>query len=585
MSKSRGLISGGDFTSRTSGMYDSADNIRLSHLSASGLKRIGIGQPSNKFSVGQTYPYSFAWSPDGRHFYISWSGDYIKHYECTSPFNLSGASETTFNVYDYESDTLSLEVSPNGRYLYFGGYNRDTANQFTMVNAWDISNFATLDQFNAGYEQQNKRMANIFSQGSVDGSVRGCEFNDDGTKFYLTGYGDDNVQQFSLSTAYDIGTHSYDGAYYIGGDGHTQPFNIRWNNDGTKFFVCNYSSDKIIEYSVSTAYDVTSTVTEEAEYSVSSREAQPTDVGFNADGTKMYVVGQNGDEINEWTLSTGFDLSSTITHVSATSLGLSKPWAFDFNPTGTKLVVIDNYHDKLRGWNLTTAFDTSTIGSAYETLDMSTLTWSGSPANSRDITNYFASPTGCRYNGDGSTITLMDMYDSSYDKAVSIPLTTAYDISSLTDGSLRGLDAGITEPRTIRFNPDGTKCYIVDANDDQIYQWSLAVPYALGRGSTASVFDGKTASLSSTDSKITSFDFYPDGRAIIVAGSYQDTIAHYNLSVPFDITSTLTFVAKIDITSFETDAQEVRIVNTPDGYKLHLLGTGQDKLWEMDINF
>jgi len=47
----------------------------------------------------------------------------------------------------------------------------------------------------------------------------------------------------------------------------------------------------------------------------------------------------------------------------------------------------------------------------------------------------------------------------------------------------------------------------------------------------------------------------------------------------------LTFVAAIDTSSFEADPQEVRVVNTPDGYKLHFLGVGSDKIFEMDINF
>ena len=89
----------------------------------------------------------------------------------------------------------------------------------------------------------------------------------------MIGFGDDNIQQFSLSTAYEIGTQSYDGAYSLGGDGLTTPYNFRWNNDGTKFFVVNYTADDIVEYSVSNAYDVTSgTITEGTNFDVSSKD-------------------------------------------------------------------------------------------------------------------------------------------------------------------------------------------------------------------------------------------------------------------------------------------------------------------------
>jgi hypothetical protein len=44
--------------------------------------------------------------------------------------------------------------------------------------------------------------------------------------------------------------------------------------------------------------------------SVSAQETQPDDVAFNTDGTKMFIVGRNGDDVNEYTLSTGFDVST-----------------------------------------------------------------------------------------------------------------------------------------------------------------------------------------------------------------------------------------------------------------------------------
>ena len=585
MSKARGLISGGNYESRSSGMYDSADNIRIAAVSTAGLKKVGI-RYKNIHTTGFTYPYSFTWSPDGLHLYIAYSGDYIRHIECTTPFSTSGSSiQATFNHSEYESANYSLEVSPDGRYLYFGGSGRDTILQFTMNTAWDITETPNNTTFSAGYEQLNKRLNNIFGIGSADSSVRGCNFNNDGTKFYLIGFGDDNIHQFSLSTAYEVGTQSYDGAYSLGGDGVTSPYNFRWNNDGTKFFVVNYSADDIVEYSVSNAYDVTSgTITEGTNFDVSSKESNAFDVAFNADGTKMFVIGNGGDEVNEWTLSTGFDLSSTVTHVSATSLGMSNPAAFDFNPDGTKMVVVDYDSDLLKAFNLSSGFDSSTI-SSYQSIDLSGTQWDNAPSGSQYVTNYWATPTGCRFNGDGSTITVMDRYNATYDKAVTVPLTTAYELSTFSDGCINAATRGVGNPRTCRFNPDGTKCYVLDLTDDKIYQWSLNKPYVLGRGSTAMVYDGVSAALTDADSVLNGFDFIPDGTSIFTCSSDSDTISHYTVSVPFDVTSTLTYVSSVDTTGYETAPSDIKVVNTPDGYKIHFLGIGADKIFEMDINF
>ena len=588
MSKARGLITGGNFESRSSGMYDSVDNVRIAAISQAGLKKVG-SQQTNLYTTGLSFPYSFAWSPDGLHLYLAYSGDYIKHIECTSPFNTSGSStQATFTCLPYDTATWCIEVSPNGRYLYFGGTTVDSINQFTMGTPWTLTTNANDNLANRlvpGYEQINKRLDNIFGIGSADASVRGFEFNNDGTKFYLIGFGDNNIQQFTLSTAYAVATVSYDGAYSLGGDGLTTPYSFRWNNDGTKFFVVNYGTDAVVEYSVSNAYDVTSgTITEGTNFTTTSYETNPYDVGFNADGTQMFVIGNGSDKIHEWTLSTGFDLSSTVTYVSGTALGLTNPSHFDFNPTGTKLVVIDYDTDAVKAYNLSTGFDSSTI-SNYESIDLSPTQWAQTPIGSAYLTNYIATPSGCRFNGDGTTITFLDRFSSSYDKAVSIPLTTPYELSSFSDGCIDLVTRGSDFPVSFRFNPDGTKCYVLDGTDDTIYQWSLAVPYVLGRGSTAMTYDGVSSSLTSSDPQLKGFDFTPDGKGIFTCGNSTDTIGHFTLSTPFDVTSTLTFVAAIDTSSFEADPTEVRVVNTPDGYKLHFLGAGSDKIIEMDINF
>ncbi len=45
-------------------------------------------------------------------------------------------------------------------------------------------------------------------------------------------------------------------------------------------------------------------------FDVSAQDATPRGLAFNNDGTKMFVVGDTGNEINSYTLSTGFDLST-----------------------------------------------------------------------------------------------------------------------------------------------------------------------------------------------------------------------------------------------------------------------------------
>ena len=47
-------------------------------------------------------------------------------------------------------------------------------------------------------------------------------------------------------------------------------------------------------------------------FSVAAQETSPTGLAFNTDGTKMFVVGAAGDDVDEYTLSVAFDLNVPV---------------------------------------------------------------------------------------------------------------------------------------------------------------------------------------------------------------------------------------------------------------------------------
>ena len=62
-----------------------------------------------------------------------------------------------------------------------------------------------------------------------------------------------------------------------------------------------------------------------------------------------------GDDINEYTLSTAFDISSTVTHkvVICFFFNFSGAW-FSFNNDGTKLFTTGSSYDRINEHSLTT---------------------------------------------------------------------------------------------------------------------------------------------------------------------------------------------------------------------------------------
>jgi len=143
------------------------------------------------------------------------------------------------------------------------------------------------------------------------------------------------------------------------------PQGLAFNNDGTKMFVTGMDGDDVNEYALTTGFDV-STATWTNLVSVSAQDIKPKAIAFNTDGTKMFILGEQGDDVNEYTVSTGFDLTSTVTFIDSFSVTSTdsgeedKPTGLTFNNDGTKMFVCGWRRDDVAEYALTTGFDVST---------------------------------------------------------------------------------------------------------------------------------------------------------------------------------------------------------------------------------
>ena len=181
-------------------------------------------------------------------------------------------------------------------------------------------------------------------------------FNNDGTKWFLLTTS--QIREYSVSTGFD--TTSSNVTLTTSSSLSSQDSTmtgVAFNNDGTKMFTVGAQYDKVYEYALSTAFDI-STLSYTDSLSISSQETSPTDIRFNLDGTKMYITGTAGQDINEYTLSTAFDISSTVTHKGSYSLSSSDayPTGFSFNNDGTKLFTTGATYDRVNEHSLTSPF-------------------------------------------------------------------------------------------------------------------------------------------------------------------------------------------------------------------------------------
>ena len=187
---------------------------------------------------------------------------------------------------------------------------------------------------------------------SIDiGFYLGLTFNNDGTKMYTAESDNtsDAIVEYILTTAYDISTATVNNTKIVhrgSGKNAIVPTQVVFNNDGTKMFISNHTGSYIEYWSLSTAFDI-STATFNAVEDISSQEIRANSVAFNNDGTRMIVAGAgntNQHRIHEYSLATPFEFSSGVTHLNTEDLSSTHNYidGVTFNYNGTKMYTIEN---------------------------------------------------------------------------------------------------------------------------------------------------------------------------------------------------------------------------------------------------
>jgi sugar lactone lactonase YvrE len=227
---------------------------------------------------------------------------------------------------------------------YSGGYPQDIKfnNDGTkMFVVGDNSNAIREYHLTTGFDISTASYDSLFSVHSQDTNPRGLAFNNDGTKMFVAGWKNQRVFEYHLTTGFDISTASYDSNLSISSNAGGSN-GLAFNSDGTKMFVnAANSSDEVVEYTLSTGFDV-STASYDSSFVTQSQDTSPQGLAFSNDGKKMFVAGDTGDDINEYTLSTGFDVStaSFVGSFDVSSQG-TNPTGITFNNDGTKMFITD----------------------------------------------------------------------------------------------------------------------------------------------------------------------------------------------------------------------------------------------------
>jgi len=242
-------------------------------------------------------------------------------------FQLTTASFfQSFDVSTQDSIATGLTFNPDGSQLYVVGSSNSNAYQYSLSTAFDVTTASFVRSFDVSPQ---------------DTKPRGVVFKPDGSQLYLVGTGNNNVYQYGLSTAFDISTASFSQSFNVSPQDTNQQ-GLFLKPDGSQLYVVGAVNEDVYQYGLSTAFDI-STASFSQSFNVSPQDGVPTGVVFKPDGSQLYVVGSTNNNVYQYSLSTAFDVT-TASFVRSFDVSAqdTNPQGLVFKPDGSQLYVVGN---------------------------------------------------------------------------------------------------------------------------------------------------------------------------------------------------------------------------------------------------
>jgi DNA-binding beta-propeller fold protein YncE len=488
------------------------------------------------FSVAaqETAPNGLFFKPDGLKMYIIGSvGDDVNEYDLSVAWDISTAVfSQLFSVAAQETVPNGLFFKPDGSKMYVIGTTGDDVNEYDLSTAWDVST--------ASYIQN-------FSVRAQDSAPSGIFFKPDGTKMYVIGT-TDFIREYNLSTAWDVSSAVYSQAFSVAAQ-QTNPGGLFFAPDGIKVYVVGYGGATVTEYGLSVAWDISTAYATES-FNVNAQEATPQGLFFKPDGSKMYIIGATGDDVNEYDLSIPWNVNSAeFLQLFSVAAQETVPTDIFFKPDGTKMYVIGTTGDDVNEYDLSVAWDISTA----------------SYLRNFSVALQTTAPYSMTFKQDGTILYINGNNNYLY----SYVLPDPWNITSIIIPDYFSVSAQETSPNGLFFKPDGSKMYVIGFIGDDVNEYDLSIPWDV----TSAVFL-QTKSIADKEATPRSIFFKPDGLKMYVIGNTGDDVNEYDLSTAWDV-STASYVRIFSVGTQDTWPTEVFF--KPDGTKMYVVGnTGQD---------
>ena len=432
----------------------------------------------------------------------------------------------------------SFHVSHNGKYLFtLSSGTDDWVSRYPLSTPYDITTKSSADQtfYSSAYGESNARV---------------MRWSDDGYYLYISGSDDDNITQWHAVAPWDMGP-SGNNTLKLGGREVAKFSNvdtcedIAFSSDGTKMFLLDSFYDNIEQYTLSTAFDI-STASNRKVRDISNEVSTPIGFGFSNDGDSVFVLDSAGPEIVKYNLGSSWDVEDDgWEHDSSFTLtnGPSAPYGFTFDQNNLTFYITTSY---IYTYTINSSLAVNTI--AYDGIESSPSAHFSGLGSVEEI-------KAIKFNSDGSQVILWGNDDNVLFVA---PLSTPYELSSLSgtygrvirtnSSSIPGDGNGLY---SYRINEAGgiyvtdNHVYLTDSEDllssgeGSVHQFKLLVSDDLESIHTGihNYQPSQNGKFSSDNDLCMDFRFSNDGKKFVVLNYSQSELYHYTCNIPWMIST------------------------------------------------
>jgi len=235
-----------------------------------------------------------------------------------------------------------------------------------------------------------------------------------------------------------------------GSNGQNIPHGVTFNSDGTKMYVVGASANRVIQYTLSTPFDISEATLLAGSICTEGIAGDGLKVIFNSDGSKFFLVDDSTQDVEILTLTTAYDIS-TCNNTGSKDFGTTNLRDLKFSNDGKKVFLYDQGGThSLKQYSLSSAFDISnpTLVTTYTGTDSQTL---------KKLTGNVNKVNGLAFSSDGSK-----MFVTNDTKITEFTLSNPFDLSNVTSEGRENISAQVAKISGIAFNNDGSKMFIVD---------------------------------------------------------------------------------------------------------------------------